>query len=107
MQSRALNARSGGGFGGRDRFGAKPLPGREALTPRSTLMDKFPNKVTAKVRDNGDLELVPGDRIRHDDFGEGRVEAVTGEGAKRIAHVRFDSAGQKKLLIKIAPIAKL
>lgn len=107
MQSRALNARSGGGFGGRDRFGAKPLPGREALTPRSTSMDKFPNKVTAKVRDNGDLELVPGDRIRHDDFGEGRVEAVTGEGAKRIAHVRFDSAGQKKLLIKIAPIAKL
>jgi DNA helicase-2/ATP-dependent DNA helicase PcrA len=35
------------------------------------------------------------------------VDAVTGEGAKRIAHVRFDSAGLKKLLIKIAPIQKL
>ena len=35
------------------------------------------------------------------------VSHVTGEGAKRIAHVRFDSAGQKKLLIKIAPISKL
>ena len=32
---------------------------------------------------------------------------VTGEGAKRIAHVRFDTAGPKKLLIKIAPIEKL
>ena len=30
-----------------------------------------------------------------------------GLGAKRIAHVRFDAAGQKKLLIKIAPIVKL
>ena len=53
------------------------------------------------------MELVPGDRIRHEDFGEGRVDQVTGEGAKRVAHVRFDRAGQKKLLIKIAPIEKL
>ena len=59
------------------------------------------------MRDNGEMELVPGDRIRHDDFGEGRVDMVTGEGAKRVAHVRFDRAGQKKLLIKIAPIEKL
>jgi DNA helicase-2/ATP-dependent DNA helicase PcrA len=35
------------------------------------------------------------------------VNAVTGEGAKRIAHVQFESAGAKKLLIKIAPIEKL
>ncbi|MGF6823020.1 DNA helicase-2/ATP-dependent DNA helicase PcrA [Microbacterium sp. ZKA21] len=102
-QSRALNARRPGG--GSDRFGVKPLGG--SLKPLSTSMDRFPNKVTSKVRDNGDLELAPGDRIRHDDFGEGRVDAVTGEGAKRIAHVRFDAAGQKKLLIKIAPIEKL
>ncbi len=111
MQSRALNARRQGGFGGSgggsDRFGVKPLPGRESLKPLSTAMDRFPNRVTAKVRDNGDLELTAGDRIRHVDFGEGRVDAVTGEGAKRIAHVRFDTAGQKKLLIKVAPIEKI
>ncbi|BDZ39113.1 ATP-dependent helicase [Microbacterium suwonense] len=116
MQSRALNARRSGGWGsggqgsskgGGDRFGVQALPKREGLKPLSTAMDRFPNKVTGKVRDNGDLELATGDRIRHDDFGEGRIEAVTGEGAKRIAHVRFDTAGQKKLLIKIAPIVKL
>jgi DNA helicase-2/ATP-dependent DNA helicase PcrA len=111
MQSRALNARrAGGGFGGSgsgDRFAVKQLPGRDSLKPLSTAMDKFPNRVTAKMRDNGDLELTVGDRIRHSDFGEGRVDAVTGEGAKRIAHVRFDSAGQKKLLIKVAPIEKI
>lgn len=110
MQSRALNARRQGGFGGSgsgDRFGVKALPGRDSLKPLSTAMDKFPNRVTAKMRDNGDLELTAGDHIRHVDFGEGRVDAVTGEGAKRIAHVRFDTAGQKKLLIKVAPIEKI
>jgi len=113
-QSRALNARRpggsggfGGGSGSGDRFAARALPKRDGLKPLSTAMDKFPNRVTAKVRDNGDLELAAGDRIRHVDFGEGKVEAITGEGAKRIAHVRFDAAGQKKLLVKIAPIEKL
>ena len=59
------------------------------------------------MRDNGDLTLEPGERIRHVDFGDGRVTAVTGEGTKRVAHVQFDKAGAKKLLIKIAPIEKL
>lgn len=109
-QSRALNARRGGagagGFGGGSRYGDDlvPLPRRDKPAGDVT---KFANRIPAKVRDNGDLELAPGDRIRHDDFGEGRVDMVTGEGAKRIAHVRFDSAGPKKLLIKIAPIVKL
>jgi DNA helicase-2/ATP-dependent DNA helicase PcrA len=103
-QSRALNARRpGGGWGG-------PSNGKrygDDLVPKSTAIDRFANKIPAKVRDNGDMVLAPGDRIRHDDFGEGRVDAVTGEGAKRVAHVRFDKAGPKKLLIKIAPIEKL
>ncbi|WP_404313561.1 UvrD-helicase domain-containing protein [Agrococcus terreus] len=77
----------------------KPLP---AGRPKGT----FANTVT-EVRDNSSMELAPGDRIRHKDFGEGRVEAVSGAGAKRIAEVRFDAAGRKRLLIKIAPIEKL
>ncbi|RLK47882.1 ATP-dependent helicase [Microbacterium telephonicum] len=108
MQSRALNARRpGGGFGGGgSRYGDDlvPLPRRERPAGDVT---KFANRIPAKIRDNGDLELAAGDRIRHDDFGEGRVDMVTGEGAKRVAHVRFDSAGAKKLLIKVAPITKL
>ncbi|GAA3632309.1 DNA helicase PcrA [Microbacterium awajiense] len=99
-RSRALNAR-GSGFGGSGRrYG-------DDLVPKSTSMERFANRIPAKVRDNGDMQLAPGDRIRHDDFGEGRVDAVTGEGAKRVAHVRFDAGGTKKLLVKIAPIAKL
>jgi DNA helicase-2/ATP-dependent DNA helicase PcrA len=97
--SRALNANRP-----RDnRWGVKPL---EKKAP-SAALSEFTNRVTGKVRDNGDLELAAGDRVRHDDFGEGTVDQVTGLGAKRIAHVRFDEVGPKKLLIKVAPIEKL
>ncbi|MGO1769328.1 MAG: ATP-dependent helicase [Microbacterium sp.] len=102
-QSRALNARRPGG----DRWGPTALPPGGGLKPKATSLEKFPNRVTGKVRDNSALELAPGDRVRHDDFGEGTVDAVTGEGAKRIGHVRFDEVGPKKLLIKIAPLEKL
>ncbi|WP_105567035.1 ATP-dependent helicase [Microbacterium halophytorum] len=106
-QSRALNARRPGGQGSGDRFGVKPLAPGGGLKPKSTALDKFPNRVTGKVRDNGDMELAAGDRVRHDDFGEGTVDAITGQGPKRVAHVRFDEAGAKKLLVKVAPITKL
>ncbi|WP_439591704.1 ATP-dependent helicase [Microbacterium sp.] len=105
-RSRALNARGpgGGSGGGSNRYGDDlvPLPRRE-----STNLDKFANRLPAKLRDNGDMQLAPGDRIRHENYGEGRVDMITGEGAKRIAYVKFDSHGQKKLLIKVAPIEKL
>ncbi|KQV07235.1 ATP-dependent helicase [Leifsonia sp. Root112D2] len=112
-QTRALNGRrdslsgsSGyGGRGGETRAGGR-WSESPALAPGKPKAE-WPNRVTGTVRDNGDLTLEAGDRIRHSDFGEGRVNAVTGEGTKRVAHVQFDAAGTKKLLIKIAPIEKL
>ena len=68
---------------------------------------EWTSAVTGAVRDNGDLTLAVGDRIRHTDFGDGSVTAVTGEGTKKVAEVQFDIAGRKRLLIKIAPIEKL
>ncbi|WP_395245882.1 ATP-dependent helicase [Agromyces sp. MMS24-K17] len=108
-QPRALNARrpgggsaDGGAWGTRDR----DLE-RFSVTRAPATKTEWANRVTGTVRDNGDLTLEAGDRIRHADFGEGQVSQVTGEGSKRIAHVTFDTAGAKKLLIKIAPIEKL
>ena len=101
-QPRALNARrdsSGWGSSLREAAALPPAPVREKAT--------WANTVTSSVRDNGDLALAAGDRIRHQDFGDGRVTAVTGEGAKRVAEVQVDTAGRKRLLIKIAPIEKL
>ncbi|MFC0680798.1 ATP-dependent helicase [Lysobacter korlensis] len=100
-QPRALNAR-------REKFsyGGSLPPGPSATRP-AIRQHEWANKVTNQVRDNGDLTLEKGDRIRHVDFGDGRVVDVTGAGTKRIAEVQFDTAGRKRLLIKIAPIEKL
>ncbi|WP_053386907.1 ATP-dependent helicase [Leucobacter japonicus] len=67
----------------------------------------FPNLVGGAVRDNGDLELASGDRIQHEEYGAGRVTGISGIGSKRIAHVVFDSVGERKLLVKLAPIEKV
>ncbi len=75
--------------------------------PKAPKATQWANRVTSSVRDNGDLSLVVGDRIVHDDFGQGSVTGVTGEGPKRVAEVQFDTAGRKRLLIKIAPISKI
>ena len=80
---------------------------RDALPKAPKKPTEWTNRVTSSVRDNGDLTLVVGDRIQHDDFGPGSVVGVSGEGAKRIAEVQFDSSGRKRLLIKIAPIEKV
>lgn len=110
-QPRALNARRGGYGGGAGGGGAWGTRDRDlerfSVTKSAAPKTEWANRVTGTVRDNGDLTLEAGDRIRHVDFGDGTVRQVTGEGTKRIAHVAFDTAGQKKLLIKIAPIEKL
>jgi len=96
-RSRALNAReprSGSGYGS-----LPPAP------PRAKT--EWTSPVTAKLRDNGDLAVAAGDRIRHSDFGDGKVVGVTGEGPKTVAEVVFDSGSRKRLLVKIAPIEKL
>lgn len=86
-------------------------PGATALARAARNADKpkteWMSGVTRTVRDNGDLQLSVGDRIRHADYGDGRVSAVTGSGPKAIADVQFESAGRKRLLIKISPIEKL
>ncbi|MEO5535587.1 MAG: UvrD-helicase domain-containing protein [Pseudolysinimonas sp.] len=99
---RALNARGYAGGPARGFSYSTELP---PAPPREKR--EWANAITGKVRDNGDLTLEVGDRIRHADFGEGRVMLVTGQGTKSIAEVQFDQAGKKRLLVKIAPIEKL
>jgi DNA helicase-2/ATP-dependent DNA helicase PcrA len=121
-QPRALNARRGGfgaelgsglgvGSGGPGYASGSSGPGATALARAARNADKpkteWANRVTGTVRDNGDLTLAIGDRIRHVDFGDGKVTSVTGIGPKSVAEVQFESAGRKRLLIKISPIEKL
>ena len=87
--------------------GSSRSPRMSDELPSAPNKTQWDNRVTASVRDNGDLTLAPGDQIEHDDFGPGLVKSVTGEGAKKVAEVAFESRGTKRLLIKIAPITKL
>ncbi|MCU1546719.1 MAG: ATP-dependent helicase PcrA [Homoserinimonas sp.] len=115
-QPRALNVRrdsaaGAGAASGGSGYSYSGGPSATALARAARNADKpkteWANKVTGTVRDNGDLRLAVGDRIRHDDFGDGRVSSVTENGAKSVAEVQFDTAGRKRLLVKIAPIVKL
>jgi len=61
----------------------------------------------SSVRNNDGLQLAIGDSIEHDDFGVGKVVAVSGEGPRQTAEINFGAAGKKRLLVKVAPIKKL
>ncbi len=122
-EPRALNARrggfgaetsiAGGSFGSSGGYAIESAgPGataRARMAARAAERPKteWASRVTSTVRDNGDLTLAAGDRIRHVDFGDGKVTAVTGSGAKSVAEVQFEAAGRKRLLIKISPIEKI
>src|SRR5690606_19492970 len=87
-RSRALNARPGA-------FGAEGSSGysiEASAAARARMADRpktqWANRVTACVRDNGDLTLAVGDRIKHHDFGEGSVISVADNGAKSIGEVQ-------------------
>ena len=58
-------------------------------------------------RDEPVMELAIGDRVLHDKFGLGTVVAVTGENEKAEATIDFKSAGEKRLLLRYAPVEKL
>ena len=53
-----------------------------------------------------DLGLAAGDRVLHDHWGQGVVVTARGEGDRAQATVRFDSVGQKNLLLCAAPLRR-
>ncbi|WP_245657691.1 DNA helicase PcrA [Herbidospora mongoliensis] len=48
------------------------------------------------------LQLTPGDRVTHDQFGLGTVMLVEGEGEKTRAKIDFGSSGEKTLMVNYA-----
>jgi DNA helicase-2/ATP-dependent DNA helicase PcrA len=73
-----------------------------------TPIRKWQGLVTAStIRDNQDLQLSAGERVKHETFGEGQVLAVSGQGPRQVAEVRFESGVTKRLLTKMAPIIRL
>ncbi|WP_258066945.1 DNA helicase PcrA [Arthrobacter sp. GMC3] len=52
------------------------------------------------------ITVTVGDRVNHTAFGDGTVTAVQGAGDKTVATVQF-SIGEKRLLLRYAPVTKL
>ena len=53
------------------------------------------------------MELAVGERVSHDTFGLGTVVAIAGEGDKSEATINFGQYGEKRLLLRYAPVEKL
>lgn len=81
---------------------------RKAVSSGSSRLIARPAKPTGrKVSSENTLQLAPGDRVSHDTFGLGTVIAVSGEAEKSEATIDFGSYGEKRLLLRYAPVDKL
>jgi len=52
-------------------------------------------------------QISAGDTVLHDRWGEGVVLTVSGSGTDTEATVRFEDAGEKRLLLAYAPLKKV
>jgi DNA helicase-2/ATP-dependent DNA helicase PcrA len=52
-------------------------------------------------------QISAGDTVLHDKWGEGVVLTVNGSGTDAEATVRFEDAGEKRLLVAYAPLRKV
>ena len=73
----------------------------------STIRKSGPIPKATGVRSSTTLVLAIGDRVSHDTFGLGTVLAVDGEGDRAQATINFGSAGEKRLLLRYAPVERL
>ena len=83
--------------------------GRSSLSPsfvtRSRVATTPPPRATGKK--SVAMELAVGERVSHDTFGLGTVVAVAGAGDKAEATINFGQYGEKRLLLRYAPVEKL
>ena len=51
--------------------------------------------------------MIPGDRVRHRQWGDGTIVELTGSGDRAEAIVEFDERGRKRLLLAWAPLERV
>ena len=86
----------------RNQGGASLTP---SLVRKSRVATPPPPRATGKKISV--MELSIGDRVSHDTFGLGSVVAVAGEAEKAEATINFGQYGEKRLLLRYAPVEKL
>ena len=102
---------------------SRMLFGSTSYNPPSRFIKEIPEELikSAKKRKRDDQkesiggprttvsgsEIAPGDTVRHDKWGVGRVSQVLGRGDRAEADVDFETEGSKRLLLAWAPLTKL
>jgi DNA helicase-2/ATP-dependent DNA helicase PcrA len=76
-----------------------------SMTRKSRTTTAPPPRATGKK--SMAMELTVGERVSHDTFGLGTVVAVAGAGDKAEATINFGQYGEKRLLLRYAPVEKL
>jgi len=83
----------------------KPSYTSSSAIKKSRLPSGPPPRATGKVSSAMVLEV--GQRVSHDTFGLGTVVATTGVGDKAEATINFGAYGDKRLLLRYAPVTPL
>jgi DNA helicase-2/ATP-dependent DNA helicase PcrA len=76
-----------------------------SMSKKSRTTTAPPPRATGKM--SMAMELAVGERVSHDTFGLGTVVAVAGAGDKAEATINFGQYGEKRLLLRYAPVEKL
>ena len=80
-----------------------PAPSRSSINPST--FRPAPRATGKKTSTTMVLEI--GDRVSHDTFGLGKVVKLSGEGDRTEATIDFGALGEKRLLLRYAPVEKL
>lgn len=83
----------------------KPSYTSSSAVRKNRLPSGPPPRATGKVSSAMVLEI--GQRVSHDTFGLGTVVATTGAGDKAEATINFGAYGDKRLLLRYAPVTPL
>ncbi len=88
----------------------KKVAARRAAPPkpqkgeRTVELDPEYATPTPDLAPTGRVALAPGMKVRHEQFGDGRVLRVDGKGDSAMATVFFPAVGQKNLMLKFAKL---
>lgn len=79
---------------------------QRAIASKPRFISTPPPRATGKKSSNT-ISLNIGDRVAHDTFGLGTVVKISGEGDRAEATINFGQLGEKRLLLRYAPVEKL
>ena len=89
-----------------------PAPARDTVKNIASFFENAPvqfdpSAIRAMPPDGQRAELKRGARVRHEQFGEGTILTIEGNGPDAKLTVYFDRAGSKKFIAKYARLTRI